>query len=211
MKKYANNSVAKAILLAATIVTLGFSTTSFAAGNAEAGKEKSATCAGCHGVEGISAIPANPSLAGQVPGYIAKQLAAFKSGERKNGVMLGMAANLTEEDMADLDAYYASLKAAPGSISKDEAEIAAEGEKIYKGGYAPRQIAACMSCHGPSGHGIPTIYPRVAGLHKSYLEAQLLAFKKGERQGYNNIMAEISFGLSEKQIKALAIYMSGLN
>ena len=181
-----------------------------AAGDAEAGKAKSVTCAACHGAEGISAIPANPNLAGQVPGYIADQLAAFKSGERNNALMTGMAAPLSEKDMADLDAYYVSLKAASGNISEAEKELALEGEKIYRGGFAERQIAACMSCHGPSGHGIPRRFPRVSGQHKGYLEAQLLAFKKGDRKGYNGMMWEIAFGLSEQQIKALATYMSGL-
>jgi len=181
-----------------------------ASGDAEAGKAKSVTCAACHGAEGISAIPANPNLAGQVPGYIADQLAAFKSGERKNAVMTGMSAPLSAEDMADLDAYYVSLKAASGNISEAEKDLALEGEKIYRGGYAERSIAACMSCHGPSGHGIPRRYPRVSGQHKGYLEAQLLAFKKGDRKGYNGMMWEIAFSLSEQQIKALATYMSGL-
>ncbi len=202
------------IRLLATLVIMapvGFvSTTAMASGDAAAGKEKSVTCAACHGTEGISAIPANPNLAGQVPGYIADQLAAFKSGERSNGVMLGMAAPLSEQDMADLDAYYVSLEPKTGNITEAEKELALEGEKIYRGGFAKRSIAACMSCHGPSGHGIPKHYPRVSGQHKGYLETQLLAFKKGERKGYNNIMSEISFSLSEQQITALALYMSGL-
>lgn len=182
----------------------------FAVGDAESGKAKSVTCAACHGAEGVSSIPENPNLAGQVPGYIADQLAAFKSGERQNALMTGMAAPLSEEDMADLDAYYVSLEAISGNITEEEKELALEGEKIYRGGFADRQIAACMSCHGPSGHGIPRRFPRVSGQHKGYLESQLLAFKKGDRKGYNGIMWEIAFGLSEQQIKALATYMSGL-
>lgn len=208
MKRYVNKAVLAVILVGLATCS---SMTAYGAGDAEAGKEKSAVCAACHGVDGVSLIPANPSLAGQVPGYIKKQLAAFKSGERQNGVMLGMSVNLTEQDMADLDAYYVSQEAPKGSIAEDQKELAEKGEKIYRGGFAKREIAACMGCHGPSGHGIPTIYPRVAGQHQSYLEAQLLAFKKGERKGYNDIMWEIAFGLSEEQIKALAVYMSGLN
>jgi len=150
-------------------------------------------------------------LAGQVSGYIAKQLAAFKSGERKNGVMLGMASGLSDKDMADIDAYYASLAAPKGSIAKDQVEISAEGEQLYRGGDVKKQIASCMSCHGPAGKGIPATYPRVAGQTQAYLEAQLLAFKKGERKGHNEIMSDIAFGLSEAQIKALAVFMSGLN
>lgn len=199
-----------AVLIMISAMGLLMGQVAIASGNAEAGKAKSATCAGCHGAEGVSAIPSNPNLAGQVPGYIADQLIAFKSGERKNAVMMGMAAPLSEEDMADLDAYYVSLKAASGNISEAEKDLALEGEKIYRGGFAERKVAACMSCHGPSGHGIPRRFPRVSGQHKSYLESQLLAFKKGERKGYNGMMWEIAFGLSEQQITALATYMSGL-
>jgi len=174
--------------------------------------KKVATCAACHGTDGISSIPANPNLAGQVPGYISAQLKAFKSGERVNSIMAGMVASLSEEDMDDLDAFYASLEAKTSSKLTDEDKaLAEEGEALYRGGYADRGISACMSCHGPSGHGIPKNYPRVSAQHKEYLEQQLLAYKKGERVGYNSIMKDIAFGLSELQIKQLSAYMAGLN
>ena len=186
--------------------------TAYAAGDAEAGKAKSVTCAACHGSEGISSIPINPNIAGQVPGYIAAQLKAFKSGERANAIMAGQSAILSDEDMADLDAYYASMPAKVTSALSDEDKALAEvGEAIYRGGFAERGISACMSCHGPSGHGIPKNFPRVSAQHKEYLEQQLLAYKKGERKGYNSIMSDIAFGLSELQIKQLAAYMAGLN
>ena len=187
------------------------STLSFAAGDASAGKDKSLTCAGCHGSEGISFNPEWPNLAGQVPGYIQGQLAAFKTGERKNGVMNGFAAGLSKQDMADLDAYFSSLKASKGSISEDQAEIAKQGEAIFKGGIADRQVASCISCHAPSGKGIPKNFPSVAGQHQTYLQTQLIAFKKGERKGFNEMMSSIAFRLSEQEIKALSVYMSGLN
>ncbi len=184
----------------------------FAMGDAEAGKAKSATCAACHGAEGISAVPLYPNLAGQVPGYISGQLADYKAGIRKNAIMLGQSINLSQEDMDDLDAYYASLPAQVSStLSEEDLKLAEAGEKIYRGGYQERGISACMSCHGPSGHGIPKNYPRVSAQHKEYLEQQLLAYKKGERVGYNGIMYDIAFGLSEQQIKELSAYMAGLN
>jgi len=189
-----------------------FNTASFAAGDAAAGKAKSGVCAACHGVSGVSNIPINPNLAGQVPGYIAAQLAAFKSGERANAIMAGQSVGLSEQDMADLDAYYASME--PNiqvTLTEDDAVMAEAGAAIYRGGFAERGIAACMSCHGPSGHGIPIHYPRVSAQHKEYLEQQLLAFKRGERKGYNDMMWNIAFGLSELQIKQLAAYMAGLN
>lgn len=204
----------KKILLSAAVLVSGVVTNNvaLAAGNSDAGKAKSAVCSACHGVQGISSIAVNPNLAGQVPGYIAEQLAAFKSGERSNSIMAGQVVNLTEEDMADLDAYYASL--VPNvevKLTEDDKALAEEGAKIYRGGFAERGISACMSCHGPSGHGIPKNYPRVSAQHKDYLEQSLLAYKKGDRKGYNNIMPSIAFGLSELQIKQLAAYMAGLN
>ncbi|MEM7358002.1 MAG: c-type cytochrome [Pseudomonadota bacterium] len=183
-----------------------------AAGDAVAGETKSATCASCHGADGISTIAIYPNLAGQVPGYTAAQLKAFQNGDRDNAIMAGQVAQLTDEDMADLDAYYASLPAKASAAMTDEDKALAEaGRAIYRGGYADRGISACMSCHGPSGHGIPKNYPRISAQHKEYLEQQLLAYKKGERTGYNEIMSDIAFGLSELQIKQLSAYIAGLN
>lgn len=204
----------KKLLLSAAVLISGAVTSNvtLAAGNADAGKGKSAVCAACHGPQGISMLAVNPNLAGQVPGYIAAQLAAFKSGDRANAIMAGQSAALSSEDMADLDAYYASL--VPNievKLTEQDKELAAAGEKIYRGGFAERGIAACMACHGPSGHGIPKNYPRVSAQHKEYLEQSLLAYKKGERKGYNGIMYSIAFGLSELQIKQLSAYMAGLN
>lgn len=201
----------KLLMVSALLSAFAMVSTAFALGDAQAGKEKSATCAACHGAEGVSSIPLNPNLAGQVPGYISAQLAAFKSGVRKNAIMMGQSMNLTQEDMDDLDAYYASLPAkVTSSLSEADLELAAAGEKLYRGGYEARGISACMSCHGPSGHGIPKNYPRVSAQHKEYLEQQLLAYKSGERKGYNGIMHDIAFGLSEQQIKELSAYMAGL-
>ncbi|MFT5574138.1 MAG: cytochrome c553 [Cryomorphaceae bacterium] len=200
------------ILVGITAALVTATGTALASGDAQAGKAKSVVCAACHGAEGISALSINPNLAGQVPGYIASQLKAFKSGERANAIMAGQSMGLSNEDMADLDAYYASLAAKVTSALTDEDKVLAEaGEAIYRGGFAERGISACMSCHGPSGHGIPKNFPRVAAQHKEYLEQQLLAYKKGDRKGYNEIMSDIAFGLSELQIKQLAAYMAGLN
>ena len=193
------------------LVMLSLPVSGFAAGSAEAGKQKNAICMACHGPVGISPAFIYPNLAGQVPGYVADQLAAYKSGARVSPIMAPFILALTEEDMADLDAYYASLEPAAQAAPEPLSVTALEGQAIYRGGVAEREIAACMSCHGPSGHGIPALYPRVSAQYKEYLEAQLLAFKKGERTGYNDIMSEIAFDLSEQQITALSEYMAGLN
>ena len=186
------------------------STTTLATGDATAGKDKALTCAGCHGAEGVSVNPDWPHLAGQVPGYISAQLAAFKSGERKNPTMNGFAAGLTEQDMADLDAYYASLTPAKTNSQNITAadDVLELGKNIYKGGIADREIPSCISCHGKSGKGIPKNFPSVVGQHQKYLETQLLSYKKGLRKGYSQIMSNIAFKLTENEINALSEYMS---
>ncbi len=169
---------------------------------------KLAACAACHGADGNSVIPQNPKLAGQVHGFIANQLAKFKSGERDNAIMAAQVANLSEEDMMAIDAFYEEQQPQLGAISEDMQELARQGEKIYRGGEPSMSISACMSCHGPSGDGIPTRFPRVAGQHIEYLEQQLLAYKSGSR--VSEEMNPIAFRLSEQQIKALAAYMHAL-
>ena len=183
-----------------------------AEGSAVAGKAKSAVCAGCHGVDGNSMSPDFPKLAGQEAAYTAKQLANFKDPKsgRNNPIMLGMSAGLTPADMANLGAYYASQKVTPGSAVAD-AETLKKGERLYRGGNAKFGIAACMSCHGPSGHGIPPHFPRVSGQHSAYTQKQLLAFKAGERTNDGDIMTRIAFKLSAAEIKAVSEYMAGLH
>ncbi len=179
-----------------------------AEGDVEAGRAASATCVACHGADGNSPTEQFPNLAGQVPGYIAAQLAKFKSGERESAVMAGMIAPLTEADMANLDAYYSSLAGKKGAITPAQEEAALAGGKIYRGGFKPYAIAACMGCHGPSGHGIPPAFPRISGQPAAYIEAQLLAFKSGAR--VDPVMNPIAFPLSAQQIRELALYISAL-
>jgi cytochrome c553 len=181
-------------------------------GDAEAGKGKVVTCVACHGQNGISATPDFPHLAGQVPGYIAAQLDLFKKGAdggRVNAMMNGMVATLTDQDMADIDAYYSALPAPQGSITPEAEELALAGRPIYRAGNAEFSIPACMGCHGPSGKGIAPHYPLLAGQPAEYIRAQLIAYKTGERQ--NDMMNDIAFPLSGEQIDALATYISGLN
>jgi cytochrome c553 len=165
-------------------------------------------CASCHGAEGNSAIPANPRLAQQHPEYTAKQLAEFKSGKRANAVMLGFASALSDEDMRNVGAYLASTKAKPG-FAKDK-DLAALGEKIYRGGIADRQIPACAGCHSPNGAGIPSQYPRLSGQHADYTVSQLTQFRDGIRK--NSLqMGQVAAKLNDREIKAVADYIAGLN
>ena len=178
-------------------------------GDPAAGQTKSMICSACHGADGNSSNGDYPSLAGQVPGYIAQQLANFKSGIRSNTIMGGMAQTLTEEDMANLDAWYSSQQPTVYTLAEDQLETAQLGETLYRGGYPPMQVPACMGCHGPTGTGIPPNFPRLAGQHAEYTEAQLLAFKSEQRQ--SEIMSPIAFRLSAEQIRALALYLTALH
>ena len=166
-------------------------------------------CSACHAADGNSVTPANPVLAGQHAEYIAKQLANFKSGERKNPVMLGMASTLAPEDMKKLGESFQQQQAKPRS-AKDP-ELVKIGQQIYRGGIMAKGVAACTSCHGPSGGGIPAQYPRVAGQYAEYVGAQLAAFRSGERSNDpNKMMRTVAAKMSDTEIKAVAEYIAGL-
>jgi cytochrome c553 len=200
----------KLISLAALLAFAGAAGSVLAEGNVAAGKARSAVCAGCHGVDGVSAAPNFPKLAGQDAQYIAKQLADFKSGARKDPIMTGMAAGLSKKDMDDLAAYYASQKRTTDTPSASAVELKM-AERLYRGGDAKNGISACMSCHGPSGAGIPPRFPAVSGQHAVYTQKQLVDFKAGTRSNDGEVMTLIAFRLSEAEIKAVSQYMSGLH
>jgi cytochrome c553 len=172
-----------------------------------AGEAKASVCMGCHAADGSRGTPANPILQGQHPAYLVKQLTEFKSGKRKNAVMTGMAAMLTDEDVRNVAAFYGSKQAKPGAAKSDE--LAKLGAKIYRGGIASKSVAACAACHSPNGAGIPAQYPRLAGQHRDYTRAQLVAFRQGERTNSAQMTA-IAATLSDKEIDALADYIAGL-
>ena len=171
------------------------------------GSTLSATCQACHTADGSRGAVANPILQGQHPEYIVKQLAEFKEGKRNNAVMKGMAMPLSEDDMKHVAAFYAGKQAKPGFAKNKDTVLL--GEKIYRGGIAERQIPACAGCHSPNGAGIPAQYPRVAGQHGDYTEAQLVAFRGGLRANSAQ-MAAIAGKMNDKEIKAVADYIAGL-
>jgi cytochrome c553 len=171
-------------------------------------------CVACHAVDGNSAIPANPNLAGQHPEYTYKQLRNFKSqggkpAERSNGVMAGMVANLSDDDMKNLAVYFAAQK--PKSQAARDAALAKQGETIYRGGIQAKGVAACASCHAPNGTGMPAQFPRVAGQHAEYTAAQLTAFRAGQRANDPaQMMRMIAAKMSDQEIKAVSEYIAGL-
>jgi cytochrome c553 len=183
-------------------------------GSAEAGKTKSAMCAACHGVDGNSLVPMYPKLAGQSAAYIAKQLAEFKAGMMSGGkegrvdpVMGGMTMALSEQDMADLGAYYAAQTSTAGNGSAD-----ALGKSLYLNGDIERGITACIACHSIDGNGMPSAgFPAVASQNVDYLKGQLTKFRDGTRANDTNaMMRNIAIKLEDADIAALTQYMSSL-
>jgi cbb3-type cytochrome c oxidase subunit III len=164
-------------------------------------------CAACHGADGNSGVPANPKLAQQHPEYLMKELQDFKSGKRPSPIMQPMAAQLSDADVKNIAYWAASQRAKPG-FAKDR-DLVALGEKIYRGGIAEKQVAACAGCHGPNGAGIPAQYPRLSGQHADYTTAQLTNFQNGTRKNSPQ-MADIASRLNDREIKAVADYIAGL-
>ena len=166
-----------------------------------------AVCVACHGLDGMSAISANPNIAGMPAQYIAKQLELFKSGKRKNAVMQGMAANLSESDMKALGHYYFTQKAKPNAKALNK-ELAEAGQRIYRMGIPESKVPACSGCHGGAGAGIPAVYPRLAGQWQEYTLGALKHFASGERT--NTQMQAISGRMREKEMQAVAEYIAGM-
>jgi cytochrome c553 len=171
-------------------------------------------CAACHGADGNSAIAVNPKLAGQMPEYIQKQLSNFKAAagkkpERENAVMGGMAAGLSDQDIRDVAAYFAAQQAKPGAARHPETLDL--GRRIWRAGDLARGLPACAGCHGATGAGLPAQYPRLAGQYPEYIEAQLKAFRAGERRNdANRMMQAIASKMSDPEIRAVADYIFGL-
>lgn len=215
-----------------TMLILSAVSTAMAAGNVEAGAEKAVVCAACHGQKGVSVNPEWPNLAGQGEQYLFKQLQNFKSGERKNPVMMGQVAALSEEDMKDLAAYFAAQEAAPAAtngVGDEPDEMLALGEAIYRGGDMENNVPACAACHGPTGAGIaPAAFPRLSAQHAKYTRTQLLAFyNAAHEEGLatdadkatmtarandpNQMMRGVAGNMTPKQIEAVSYYIQGLN
>jgi cytochrome c553 len=210
----------KTIIILASILITSLTNPILAAGDAEAGQAKSATCMGCHGLAGNSTIPNFPKLAGQGKAYIVKQLQYFKSGERENAMMAGVALSLSDQDMEDVAAYY-SIQTISENSAKGSEEMIELGRKIYVGGKMDTQTTACIACHGPKGKGIPTAgFPAVAAQHADYTASQLKAFRQysinqqTDSDGVervNEMMNNVAMGLTNEEIDALSQYIAGLH
>ncbi len=182
--------------------------------NATAGQEKSQVCVACHTADGNSVVPAWPKIAGQPEKYLIQQLVEYRKGDkgtRNNPVMFGITQSLSDQDIADLAAYFANQKPTVGATPE---KWVALGEKIYRGGNIKTGVPACgPACHGPSGRGnSPGGFPPLSGQHADYIIDQLKAFKSGARSNDPNaIMRDISQRMTDEEMEAVGHYVSGLH
>ncbi|HEX2567316.1 MAG TPA: c-type cytochrome [Burkholderiales bacterium] len=205
------------LALAASLTAWALSCHGQAPARPEAGKAQaiaSQVCAACHAADGNSVAAANPKLAGQFPEYLLKQLGDFKAQAgkkpaRESAVMTGMVANLSEGDMKSLAGYFAGQKLKPAAAT--DKDLAALGQKLWRGGNAASGVPACAGCHGPAGAGIPAQYPRLSGQFPEYIATQLKGFREGGRANdLNGVMRGVAAHLTDREITAVAQYAAGL-
>jgi cytochrome c553 len=195
------------------VCTLIWMGVALATGNPDLGREKSQVCGACHGVDGNSTVPIWPKIAGQSEKYLEHELVEFRKGEkgtRFEASMYGMTQNLSDQDIADLAAYFAKQKPTPGAV---KANFVALGEKLYRGGNLKTGVPACSACHGPKGEGNElALYPRLSGQNADYTMDQLKKFKSGTRSDdANGIMRDIAKMMTDEEIQAVSSYVSGLH
>ncbi len=185
-------------------------------GDPASGEAQAAICAACHMQDGNSMVPSFPKLAGLGERYLYEQLVAIRDGVRVIAQMAGQVDNKTDQELADLAAYYDSFERSGGQTDPELAEL---GEKVYRAGVAERNVAACTACHNPRGLGnAPAGFPGLAGQHAEYIESQLKAYRLGYERpgegrytdGESKIMRSNAFGLTDYEIKAVASYIAGL-
>jgi cytochrome c553 len=193
----------------AACALLAVAGTSAGAGDPAAGKVKAAPCAACHGTDGNSIAPNFPNLAAQNPAYLAKQLHDYKSGARKNEIMSGMVASLSDQDIADLAAYFGSQSVKVGSVSP---KSRGAGERLYRGGDSASGVPACMACHSPSGAGNNAArFPRLSAQHPDYALTQLKLFRDGVRANDpNRMMRDVASRMTLDEMQAVSDYLAGL-
>ncbi|HZX31590.1 MAG TPA: c-type cytochrome [Rhodocyclaceae bacterium] len=207
-------TTAMALLLATSFVTNAAEEAKPKADPAKGKTVAETICVACHGADGNSPVSANPNLAGQVEDYIYKQLTNFKMVDgkpaaRNNPIMMGMAAAVSDDDARNVAAWFSQQKLNPAPV-KDETQIAL-GQKLWRMGDFKKGVPACAGCHGPAGAGLPAQYPRLAGQYQDYTEAQLKAFRQGERANDpEKMMRTIAAKLSDAEIKAVAEYAASL-
>ena len=214
MKRFLLSLAAASIGFVASFQTFAADPAPYVADPAMAKPIVTTVCANCHNADGNSTIPVNPKLSAQHADYIYKQLTNFKGAngkppQRTNPIMNGMAAGLSDHDMRNLAAYFASQTRKP-EVATDK-NTAIYARDLYRAGDASTGLPACAACHGPTGAGIPGEFPLIAGQFAAYTEAQLKAFRSGERANDpNKMMRTVAIRMTDPEIKALSDYIAGL-
>ena len=183
-----------------------------AVGDPEAGEEKSAVCAACHSLDGNSEIPEWPKLAGQHADYAARQTRMVRDQVRDVPEMYPMVMNLSDQDIADIAAFYAEQTLQPGVADEELVEL---GQRIYHDGNRETGVPACAACHGPSGEGIPgAYYPLIRAQHADYTADRLQRYRGGETNGdddpFSAMMVGVAARLTDEEINAVSSYIEGL-
>jgi cytochrome c553 len=197
-------------LIVCMMVGLGWMSFAYAAGDAASGQGKVAVCSGCHGADGNSMISSFPKLAGQGEVYLVNQLKDIRDGARNVPQMMGILTGRTDQDLADMAAFYSTQKVTVGATNPDLLDL---GRQIYRAGIAEKGVAACTACHSPTGAGNAQAgFPAVGGQHADYLISQLKAYRTETRtNGQAKLMQQVAALLSDKEIEAVASYMQGLS
>ena len=198
-------------VIVSLLLTLGITGMAHAAGDAKAGQAKAAVCGACHGPDGNSAAPNFPKLAGQGERYLLKQMKDIKAGNRTVLEMTGLLTNTSDQDMADIAAYFSSQK---GSVGAADPKVVARGEALFRGGKLEQGMPACTGCHAPDGSGNAAAgFPHLGGQHAQYVAKQLTDFREGNRtnDGDTRVMRGIAAKLSNKDIEAVSSYIQGLH
>ncbi|QEY60585.1 cytochrome c4 [Metapseudomonas lalkuanensis] len=198
-------------VIVSLLLTLGITGMAHAAGDAKAGQAKAAVCGACHGPDGNSAAPNFPKLAGQGERYLLKQMKDIKAGNRTVLEMTGLLTNTSDQDMADIAAYFSSQK---GSVGAADPKVVARGEALFRGGKLEQGMPACTGCHAPDGSGNAAAgFPHLGGQHAQYVAKQLTDFREGNRtnDGDSMVMRGIAAKLSNKDIEAVSSYIQGLH
>lgn len=208
------------LLTAAAIVAALISASVLAAGDGAAGKAKAAVCAACHGADGNSAAGAFPKLAGLGEKYLIKQMQDIRSGARSIAEMTGMLEGSSDQDIADIAAYYQQQERALSGAEEND-KLLTLGENIYRAGNLETGVPACTGCHSPAGNGnAPAGYPALGGQHAQYIARQLRAFRTaahdeedqtGRKNDESKVMRSVAAHMNDLEIDALANYISGLH
>lgn len=203
----------------ALLILAGLSANALA-GDPAAGKALTVTCSACHGADGNSVVPNFPKLAGQNEKYLIKQINDIKYKRRPVPTMIGQVDNLSDEQIADIAAYYASQTQTPGRAADTDLEL---GGQVYRAGVSESGVAACIACHGARGVGnAPAGWPRLAGQHKEYIALQLRKWRTGAENtleedpegrtndGDSRIMRDVAYRMTDREIDAVANFIAGL-